>query len=87
VLNVGASWEAAADDEANIAWARDLWRGLRHFSTGGVYVNFLTEDEGEDRIRASYGANLVRLARLKAVWDPDNALRLNKNITPAIEST
>jgi FAD/FMN-containing dehydrogenase len=82
VLNVGASWERAEDDEANIGWARSVWQGARGFSTGGVYVNFLTEDEGEDRIRASYGANLDHLARVKAAWDPDNVFRLNKNIAP-----
>jgi FAD/FMN-containing dehydrogenase len=82
VLNIGASWERAEDDEANIGWARSLWQGARRFSTGGVYVNFLTEDEGSDRIRESYGANLERLERVKAAWDPDNVFRLNKNIAP-----
>jgi FAD/FMN-containing dehydrogenase len=82
VLNIGASWESAEDDEANIDWARRVWQGTRRFSTGGVYVNFLTEDEGEDRIRASYRDNFDRLAVAKARWDPDNAFRLNKNIAP-----
>jgi FAD/FMN-containing dehydrogenase len=82
VLNIGASWERAEDDDANIEWARAAWRASRRFSTGGVYVNFLTEDEGEDRIRAAYGANLDRLAQVKAAWDPDNVFRLNKNIEP-----
>jgi FAD/FMN-containing dehydrogenase len=82
VLNVGASWEQAGDDEANVGWARSVWQGARGFSTGGVYINFLTEDEGDDRIRVAYGANLDRLARVKAAWDPDNVFRLNKNIAP-----
>jgi FAD/FMN-containing dehydrogenase len=82
VLNIGASWERAEDDDANIEWARAAWGASRRFSTGGVYVNFLTEDEGEDRIRAAYGANLDRLAQVKAAWDPDNVFRLNKNIEP-----
>jgi FAD/FMN-containing dehydrogenase len=86
VVNIGASWERAEDDEPNIDWARSVWQGARRFSTGGVYVNFLTEDEGEDRIRASYGANLDRLARVKAAWDPDNVFRLNKNIEPRSEA-
>jgi FAD/FMN-containing dehydrogenase len=82
VLNVGASWERAEDDGANIEWARAVWQGSRRFSTGGVYVNFLTEEEGDDRTRAAYGANLDRLAQVKAAWDPDNVFRLNKNIEP-----
>ena len=34
--------------------------------TGGNYVNFQTADEGEDRVRASYGANYDRLVRDQA---------------------
>ncbi|MEZ5330871.1 MAG: FAD-binding oxidoreductase [Thermoanaerobaculia bacterium] len=83
VLNVAGSWERSEDDEANIAWARACWEDMRRFSTGGVYVNFLTEDEGEDRTAQAYGANHARLAELKAKWDPDNVFRHNKNVAPA----
>jgi FAD/FMN-containing dehydrogenase len=83
ILNVAAAWDSAADDARCIDWARSTWEGLRGFSTGGVYVNFLTEDEADDRTRAAYGDNYARLARLKARWDPDNVFRLNKNIIPA----
>jgi FAD/FMN-containing dehydrogenase len=82
VLNIGASWERPEDDAKNIKWARAVWQGARRFSTGGVYVNFLTEDEGEDRIQASYGDNLGRLTQVKTAWDPDNVFHLNKNIAP-----
>jgi FAD/FMN-containing dehydrogenase len=83
VLNIGASWERAEDDDANMEWARAGWRHMRPFSTGGTYMNFLNADEGADRIQASYGRNLERLARLKRTWDPDNVFRLNKNIPPS----
>jgi FAD/FMN-containing dehydrogenase len=83
VFNVAASWERAADDEANVEWARAAWRELRRFSTGGTYVNFLTEEEGAGRIRDAYGANYARLAQVKAAWDPQNVLSVNKNIAPA----
>ncbi len=82
VLNVAAGWDDAADDAANVAWARGAWQELRRFSTGGAYINFQTEDEGEDRIRAAYGRNYDRLAAVKAAWDPENVFRLNKNIPP-----
>jgi FAD/FMN-containing dehydrogenase len=55
---------------------------MRRFSTGGTYVNFLTEEEGGDRIAAAYGDNYARLARVKRHWDPDNLFRVNKNILP-----
>ncbi len=82
VLNITASWERPEDDAANIEWARAAWRDLRGFSTGGTYVNFLTEDEGDERIRAAYGSHYARLIEIKARWDPDNLLRTNKNIAP-----
>jgi hypothetical protein len=44
-------------------------------------VNFLTAEEGEDRVRAAYKDNFDRLARIKAAYDPDNLFRSNKNIT------
>jgi len=82
VVNIAASWEQPAGDEANIAWARTAWRDMRRFSTGGTYINFLTEDEGPDRTAAAYGANHARLAEAKAAWDPSNFFRANKNIAP-----
>jgi len=43
-------------------------------------VNFLTEEEGDERIRAAYGNNYDRLTEVKSKWDPDNLFRMNKNI-------
>ncbi len=82
VLNISASWESAEEDAAHIGWARTAWRDLSRFSTGGTYVNFLTEEEGDERIRAAYGANYDRLVEVKNRWDPDNVFRMNKNIAP-----
>lgn len=55
-------------------------------ATGGVYVNFLHNDEGEARIRAAYGNRYERLARIKARYDPDNVFRSNQNIKPRGDS-
>lgn len=82
VVNIAAAWDNAEDDAANIEWARSTWRDLRRFSTGGVYVNFLTEEEGDERIKAAYRAQYGRLAAIKARWDPTNLFRMNKNIPP-----
>ena len=82
VLNITASWEQAADDQANIDWARTAWQDLRRFSTGGTYINFLTEEEGDERIHAAYGKNYERLVEVKTHWDPENRFRMNKNIAP-----
>jgi len=86
VLNITASWEKPEDDEENIEWARSSWRDLRKYSTGGTYINFLTEEEGADRIQAAYGENYDRLAAVKGKWDSANLFRQNKNIVPKTEA-
>jgi FAD/FMN-containing dehydrogenase len=81
VANIAGSWESAADDAANIAWARAGWEKLRPFSTGGSYVNFLNEDDGSDRVEAAYGkATLERLGALKRKYDPDNIFTHTKRV-------
>jgi FAD/FMN-containing dehydrogenase len=81
VVNVAGSWEQPADDAANMAWARRSWEAVRPFSTGGVYVNFLTEEEGAERTAAAYGTkNLERLGALKRKYDPDDLFRHTKRV-------
>ncbi|HSB72172.1 MAG TPA: FAD-binding oxidoreductase [Candidatus Methylomirabilis sp.] len=82
VMNVHTRWEDPADDKRCIAWARDFFKASAPFASGGVYVNFLTADEG-DRVRSAYGPNYDRLARVKRKYDPDNLFRMNQNIEPA----
>jgi FAD/FMN-containing dehydrogenase len=87
VFNVTAAWDGSDGDAAQIEWARRAWRDMRPHSTGGTYLNFLTEDEGPERTKAALGRNLERLATIKAAWDPDNVFRSNRNIQPSsIES-
>jgi FAD/FMN-containing dehydrogenase len=82
VLNIAGAWDQADDDAANMEWARDAWNDMKAFSTGGNYINFLTQDEGPERVTAALGKGLARLAKVKARWDPDNVFRTNRNITP-----
>jgi len=82
VLNITSAWEKTENDAENIAWARNAWQDVRHFSTGGTYVNFLTEEEGDARIHDAYGSNYDRLIDVKTAWDPRNLFRMNKNILP-----
>jgi len=81
VMNVHGRWETAAEDRACIDWARNLYRTMTPHAMGGVYVNFLTEDETE-RVRDAYGPNYGRLAAAKKQFDPDNLFRSNQNIQP-----
>jgi hypothetical protein len=83
VLNIAGSWERAEDDAASVAWVRDAWSDMRAFSTGGTYLNFLTEDDGSERTEAALGKSLIRLGEIKSKWDPDNFFRTNRNIASA----
>jgi FAD/FMN-containing dehydrogenase len=78
---IAAMYPNPADTAKNVAWVRDYWSALHPHSAGGAYVNFLME-EGEDRVRATYGDNYERLVAVKRTYDPTNLFRLNQNIRP-----
>ena len=40
-------------------------------------------DEGEERVKATYGKNYARLQKVKKKYDPANLFRVNQNIKPA----
>jgi FAD/FMN-containing dehydrogenase len=84
MLSIDSTWYDPAADAANIAYTRAFWDAALPYSNGMTYFNFpgLLED-GESTVRATYGANHERLARIKAAYDPDNRFRLNQNIRPA----
>jgi FAD/FMN-containing dehydrogenase len=83
VINISAAWDDPADDEVNIAWARETWERIRPFSTGRTYVNFLNADDGTGRTHDAYKGNYARLTEAKRAYDPGNVFRTNKNIRPA----
>jgi len=78
---VGVDPDPANKDRIT-AWAKSYYDALHPYGAGGAYVNFMME-EGEDRIRATYGDNYDRLAAIKAKYDPENFFRVNQNIKPA----
>jgi FAD/FMN-containing dehydrogenase len=81
-VNIDAVWSEPARASACMAWTRELWEAVRPYSTGRVYVNFLGE-EGQDRVRAAYGAaKYERLRALKRTYDSTNFFRLNQNVAP-----
>ena len=82
ILNVHGRWDDAREDDLCVSWARELFQAAEPFATGGVYVNFMTEEE-DDRVQSAYGDAYTRLAQLKAKYDPSNFFRLNQNIRPA----
>jgi FAD/FMN-containing dehydrogenase len=84
VMNVHTRWRDRADEQRSIDWARKLFTETAPHATGGVYVNFMPEDE-TDRVSSAYGTNYARLAALKAKYDPDNLFRLNQNVRPSAQ--
>jgi hypothetical protein len=83
VFIVGLTTTAEAHS-AERAWVRAFWEALLPHALGiGSYVNGESEFD-DDRVRSSYGfLKYERLARIKAVYDPDNVFHRNANIRPA----
>jgi FAD/FMN-containing dehydrogenase len=82
LLGVMSIWDDPSTDNANVDWIKTSWARMTPFLRKQSYVNFLG-DEGAPRVREAYGANYDRLAAIKAVYDPQNRLRINQNILPA----
>jgi FAD/FMN-containing dehydrogenase len=79
VMNVHTRWSEPSEDDRCIKWACEYAKATEPFATGGVYVNFIPEDE--QRVTNAYGSNLERLRALKKKYDPDNVFRVNQNFS------
>ncbi|MEE9555166.1 MAG: FAD-binding oxidoreductase, partial [candidate division Zixibacteria bacterium] len=79
VLNVHGRWDDAGDDKKCIGWSRDFFNASAPFATGGVYINFMTEEE-TDRVSAAFGSSYDRLKKIKRKYDPKNLFRMNQNV-------
>lgn len=83
LLNPEANWDDPADDEANIAWARDLLDAVRERSDARMYLNFPGFHEGgTETMRTTWGDKYERLRSIKRRVDPENVFRMNQNIDP-----
>jgi Berberine and berberine like len=92
VLNIQSCWLSPEESNQHIQWTRQFWAAMRPFSTGGVYVNMLSADDGEERTTAAYGTNYDRLVALKNKYDPtcfgstttSNQKETNRRITSTL---
>lgn len=82
LINIAGQWREPGATEDETAWVRATFATLEPHLSGGAYSNFMGDDDAQ-AATAAYGATLERLRRIKAVYDPDNAFRLNQNIEPA----
>ena len=84
-LVISSGWDDPAQTDTHVAWVRTFWNAIQPFSTGGAYINFMSHDEGQDRVIAAYGPEKYqRLVDLKNTYDPTNLFRLNQNIKPTV---
>lgn len=66
-------------------WTKAYWDAVHPFDLGGAYPNFMMDDEGDARLKATYGGNYARLAAVKSKYDSANLFRINQNIKPAAD--
>ncbi|GAC1686020.1 MAG: FAD-binding oxidoreductase [Ktedonobacteraceae bacterium] len=74
-----------ANKDLIVNWARNYWQDIHPYSAGGAYVNFMMEEEGQERVKASYRDNYARLATIKRAYDPTNFFHVNQNIKPTVQ--
>jgi FAD/FMN-containing dehydrogenase len=84
MVMVGVDSDPANNEKISF-WVKQYWESLHPYSAGGAYLNFIG-DEGEDRVKASYGENYERLVSIKNKYDPHNLFRVNQNIKPAVNA-
>jgi len=75
-------WKDSGEDDKNIKWTRELGDAMKSWATGAGYVNYMTDDEGAKRVRATYETNYERLVAIKRKYDPTNFFSGNQNIIP-----
>jgi FAD/FMN-containing dehydrogenase len=77
-------WHEPAENDVNIAFAREFAAAMGPHGLGVAYSNFVNTDEIADRWRGSFSdEKWERLSALKQEWDPENVFQLNTNILPA----
>jgi hypothetical protein len=62
-------------------WMNSWYASLRSYMSGEAYQNYI-DPALADWAHAYYGANLPRLQKVKAKWDPDGVWRFAQSIPP-----
>ncbi|MHB1868181.1 MAG: BBE domain-containing protein, partial [Nitrososphaerales archaeon] len=80
-INILSCWRDPQENEKHVKWARDFFAAMQKFSAG-VYVNFMSEDDGGRMKEAYEEEKYKKLVSLKDKYDPENFFHLNQNIKP-----
>jgi FAD/FMN-containing dehydrogenase len=82
-IHIIGEWPDPSENEEQISWVRAVDAAIQPWAQKGTYLNFLM-DEGEQRVKESFGAHYKRMEDLKNKYDPTNFFRLNQNIRPTV---
>lgn len=80
VFGAWPGWADPADDDAMIAWGRRVYEAMSPFSDGGMYANYLDQDD-DNEVEAAFRGNYDRLLEVKRKWDPDDLFGANQFVT------
>jgi len=82
-IHILGMWADPSENDKQIAWVRSVASALQPWAQKGAYLNYLM-DEGEQRVKESFGAHYKRMEEIKNKYDPTNFFRLNQNIKPTV---
>jgi FAD/FMN-containing dehydrogenase len=78
---ISAQWNDTHESDLRMHWVIGSAAKLHPLSSGGTYVNYLSDDS-QGAVADAYGENYPRLRSLKRLYDPTNIFHLNRNIRP-----
>jgi FAD/FMN-containing dehydrogenase len=81
-IHILGMWADPAENDHQIRWVKSVSDALQPWAQKATYLNYLM-DEGEQRIKDSFGGNWERMVAIKDKYDPTNFFRLNQNIKPS----
>ncbi len=86
-LGVYGGWApgSASEDAPHLAWVENTVKSVEPYRAKVGYVG-LSGDCDCEAVCALYGANYLRLAEIKAAYDPENVFCHNHNILPTSAS-
>jgi FAD/FMN-containing dehydrogenase len=82
-LHILGMWPNPEESEKQVQWVRRVSQATQPWAQKGTYLNYLM-DEGEQRIRDSFGIHYERMVALKNKYDPTNFFSRNQNIRPTV---
>ena len=81
-LLITSVWMDPRATDENVAWTQTAFETMRPFFVDRRWLNYFSDDDRTDAIRAAYGPNYDRLVEVKRRYDPENVFHLNHNIDP-----